>query len=127
MRLYTVHTRPWATDGDYLFVKEGFCWPAAAFPVLWALWQRMWLEALVICSVEAALGAGIALMGMDIVSSLAIQTGLHALLGIIGNDLHRQALRRRGMIEEGVVAGARRDAAELRYLSERARTAEPLV
>ena len=24
MRLYTVYTRPWATDGDYLLVKEGF-------------------------------------------------------------------------------------------------------
>lgn len=127
MRLYTVYTRPWATDGDYLLVKEGFCWPAAAFTVLWALWKRMWLEALAICSVEVALGAGLALIGMDVVSSLVIQTGLQVLLGIIGNDLHRQALRRRGMVEEGAVSGEGRNSAELRYLSERIRTEEPLV
>lgn len=119
MRLYTVHTRPWTADGDPVLVKEGFCWPAAAFTALWALWHRMWLEALAILSVAAALGVGLAFVGIDVVSNLAIQTGFQALLGVIGNDLLRLALRRRGLVEEGVVAGERRDAAEFRYLSAR--------
>ena len=125
MRLYTVHTRPWTADGDPVLVKEGFCWPAAAFTSLWALWQRMWLEALAILGVEVALGVGLAFVGIDVVSILAIQAGFKVLLGVIGNDLHRLALRRRGLVEEGVVAGERRSAAEFRYLSARAGAAGP--
>ncbi len=125
MRLYTVHTRPWTADGDPVLVKEGFCWPAAAFTALWALWHRMWLEALAIFALEAALGAGLAFMGIDVVSNLAIQIGFQALLGVFGNDIERLALRRRGLVEAGVVAGAGRNAAEFRYLSARAGAAEP--
>lgn len=127
MRLYTVHTRPWLADVDPLLVKEGFCWSAAAFTALWALWHQMWLEALAILGVAVALGAGLAFVGIDVVSSLAIQTGFQALLGVIGNDLHRRALRRRGLVEEGVVAGERRSAAEFRYLSARAGAAGPVA
>ncbi len=127
MRLYTVHTRPWTADGDPLLVKEGFCWPAAAFTALWALWHGMWLEALAILGVQATLGVGLAFMGIDAVSNLAIHLGFQALLGVIGNDIQRQALRRRGLVEEAVVAGERRSAAELRYLSARAGAAGPLA
>ena len=49
MPLYTVHAPP-TLPGDgapdpmgYVFVKEGFCWPAFFIADLWLLFRRMWI------------------------------------------------------------------------------------
>ncbi len=125
MLIYTVHTRPWSATGDPVLVKEGFFWPAALFTVFWALWHGMWVAALVIFVLIAALGAGLALVGADPVSNAVIQVGIQAVLGIVGNDLRRRNFARRGLVEAGVVAGRRRDDAEFRYFAARAGTSVP--
>ena len=45
MRYYTVHAPPDepAAPERFVFVKDGFSWPALFFPVLWILWHRLWL------------------------------------------------------------------------------------
>ena len=49
MALYTVFApppEPGETAPDpvrFVFVKDGFCWPALFIPELWLLFRRMWL------------------------------------------------------------------------------------
>src|SRR3972149_6340844 len=49
MTIYTVLSPPAETgsagpDPDsFVFVKEGFCWPALYITAIWLLWRRMWL------------------------------------------------------------------------------------
>ena len=55
MRMYevlerTVDPRKGAA-GDFVLVKEGFCWPALLFGPLWALYHRMWVVAAGLVSV----------------------------------------------------------------------------
>ena len=58
MRFHTIHFPPIKTSSlgadkiplgyqieNILVVKEGFCWPALLFTMLWAIWQRLWLVA----------------------------------------------------------------------------------
>jgi hypothetical protein len=61
MRVYTVHIHPRRRDADGLgdrdvvLVKEGFCWPALFFSVIWAIWKGLWLVALLFLLLQAAL------------------------------------------------------------------------
>ena len=58
MRLYTVHQNPDPLSGnDLVFVKEGFCWPAFFFPMLWPLWHRLWLVALMVLVITGVVDA----------------------------------------------------------------------
>ena len=48
MTIYTVLAPPEAgsagPDRDrFVFIKEGFCWPAFFFAAIWLLFRRMWL------------------------------------------------------------------------------------
>ncbi len=45
MRLYSVHAPPEEplAPERFVFIKEGFSWPALFLPVIWMLWHRMWL------------------------------------------------------------------------------------
>ena len=58
MRVYTVHLRRHGLmpERDLVLVREGFSWWAFLFTSLWALWHRMWWEALGLFAI--VLGAG---------------------------------------------------------------------
>ena len=116
MRLYTVHLRLHGPGRDLVLVKEGFCWPAFFFSVLWALWHRLWLAAALIFAVQVVLSAGLALLGPDPVSQSAVSIGVAVIVGFLANDLRRWALGRRGYMEHGVVLGADVAAAERTFL-----------
>ena len=68
MRSYTLHLPADARPGESLgldralLVRDGFSWPAFAFTVLWFLFHRLWLAALlVLVGLVALAAAGIAL------------------------------------------------------------------
>ena len=113
MRIYTVHQE---TGGDMVLVKEGLCWPALLFTVLWALWHRMWWVALGLAVAAVALEGAAAAIGLDSVSQSALGLGYSVAVGTVAGDLRRRALERRGFHFVGVVCGADREAAELRAL-----------
>ena len=138
MRVYTVHMprrlrRASASRSrDIVLVKEGFSWPAFFFSVAWALWCRLWLVASAGSSAHRGggrRGAGRRL-GADPVTQAAISLALRLVIGLVGNDLKRWTLWRRGYVEGDVVTGEGGDAAERRFFDrhpEIGRGARPVI
>ena len=85
MRVFTVHLRRHGldVDRDLAFVKEGFCWPAFLLSFLWALWHRLWIVAIAILCVEAALSWGLAALSPDPVSRAAVSLGVAVIIGTL--------------------------------------------
>jgi hypothetical protein len=129
MKVFTVHTRPGGLDPDrdVVLVKEGFSWPAFFFSLVWALWCRLWLVALGIFLIEVAANGLLAALGADPPTQAALSLGLAAALGVIGNDLKRWTLGRRGYIESDIVAAPDGDAAEGRFFDGRPDIAAEIV
>ncbi len=126
MRIYTIHLGPTREDGegggavpaerDLVLVKEGFSWPAYLFTVLWALYHRLWLTAVVLFAAAAGLSGALQAWSPDDAISAAVTLGYLLLVGSLANDWRRWGLRRRGYEEAGVVAGVGLDAAEHRVI-----------
>ena len=120
MGIYTVHLRRQGLDPDrdLVLVKEGFCWPAFFFAILWALWLRLWRVALILIAAEVVLGVAMVLAGADSVTQGIGSAGLAAIIGFLANDLRRGTLGRRGFVQVGVVCGGDRETAAHRFLHE---------
>lgn len=116
MKIYSVHVSPTATDGDAELVKEGFCWPAFLFTVLWAAWHRAWWVAAALLVVGIAIVLGMEVLGLGALGKAAVNLGFLALAGFHGGDFLRWSLGRRGYRDQGVVVGDDADAALHRYL-----------
>lgn len=137
MTVYSVYEPP-GSDADIearadriAFVKEGFNWPAFFVPLLWLIYQRMWLELIVFLAVIGALPL---LLGpSDAGREMAgwISVGLTLLFAFEANDLRGWALQRRGYRLSGVVSGPDRIAAERSFftawLPEQARASRRIV
>ena len=123
MRIYTVHIDPISVAGDReaVLVREGFCWPAAVFTVLWALYYRLWGWALILLAVGAGLGAAVGKWSaFDPVVQTAVQIGYVALVGYSASDWRRRSLARRGYVLTDVVTGPTLAAAERRFFDRQA-------
>lgn len=113
------------------FVKEGFSWPALFVPLLWLLYQRMWLELIVLVLLLTLLQwASVAIHGgEDLISWATI--GLIVLFAFEANDLRQAALVRRGYRPLGLAMGRSREAAELSFfdawLPQQEKAARPVV
>ncbi len=116
VRVYTVHVDPTspADDRGAELLREGFCWPAALLTILWTLYHRLWGMTIVLLAVAAALGAAVAVLGLDPLSQIAVELGYLTLIGSHANDWRRRRLARRGYIELGVATGRNLVAAEQR-------------
>ena len=97
----------------YVFVKEGFSWPALLIAELWLLFRRMWIVffayvavALVLTAIDQQVGGPLP----GVFLALA-----HFVFALEGNQLRRWTLRRRGYRLVDVVEGARLYEAELRF------------
>jgi hypothetical protein len=121
MQLYTIHERPGGED--FVVVKDGFCWPALFFTLIWALWCRLWWVALGIAVANGLLGLATRLAGTDELTESALGLALAVIVGLVANDLRRWTLGRRGYDEVAVVAAEDADAALHRYLDHRPRPA----
>lgn len=121
MSLYTVLAPP-PQPGEarpdpvrFVFVKDGFCWPALFIPELWLLFRRMWLVFVLYIAVSLVISA----IGSRIGGPLPwVALGLvHLLFALEGNGLRRWTLTGRGYTFVGVAEG-RYDDAELRFFSQ---------
>jgi hypothetical protein len=118
MRLYTVHQNPDPLSGDDLvFVKEGFCWPALFFPLLWPLWHRLWLVALLVLAASLALEAVTVELGWPDATVGVLTLAGAVLFAAEANDLRRWTLRRRGWRELAVASGRGLAEAERRFFA----------
>lgn len=129
MRVYTVHMRRPALDPlrDVHLVKEGFSWPAFLFSFFWALACRLWLVAVGLLAAELLISGALILSGADAVTQTAVSLGFALIVGLVGNDLKRFTLFRRGYLEVGVVTGSDIDMAERRFWDQRPNLAADLV
>jgi hypothetical protein len=121
MRIYAVYEEAGSpshdADEDVVLVKEGFCWPALCFSLIWVLYHRLWLVAITIVILLA--GSGVALVflrgGESYVALGLIAVAL--VLGAEGNNLRQYFLVSGGHSFSGVVAGRDVPEAELRLFS----------
>ena len=121
MPLYTVFAPP-APAGEtapdplrFVFVKDGFCWPALFVPELWLLFRRMWLVFALYLGASVVLSViGSKVGGPLPWVALAL---MHLLFTLEGNALRRWKLSGHGYALIGVAEG-RRSEAELRFFSQ---------
>ena len=117
MRYYTVHAPDSEYDApdDYLFVKDGFSWPALFVPIIWILWHRLWLILVwYVVFILVVMWAG-RLLNDDIASVVAILGSL--LFAFEANNMRRQALEARGWREVGSSFGKDITEAEARFFT----------
>lgn len=122
MPLYTVHAPSPPSEAiapdplDYVFVKDGFCWPALIFAVPWMIFRRLWLGLLIYLAVVAV--ATIA--GNAVGRPLAVLIILvwHLFFALEANSFRRAKLARRGYQLVGVAEGRRVGEAEVRFFHE---------
>jgi hypothetical protein len=129
MAVYTVHEPPRRNDDPlahterFVFVRDGFSWPAFLFGPLWMLRHRLWLALIVYLIVVTALsGALRAVDAGDAVAAVGLLVAL--LVGFEASSLRRYGLARRHWRNVGVVVGDDLESAERRFFD--AWAAEPM-
>ena len=121
MRRFSVHARSplpervRAEVDQVRFVKEGVAWWGFFFPLPWLLLKGMWLVFALALAVAIAIGVGGDAFGVPALAVTALAFGINLIIGLLGNDLYRWTLRRRGLVDVGPAAGSDRDEAELRF------------
>lgn len=117
MRHYSVHAPSDEPDSPelFVFIKDGFSWPALFVPILWMLWHRLWL-ALVYYIVFVLLIAWTGrLANEDIAVVVAILWSL--LFALEANNIRRLSLEDRGWDEVGSSFGKDITEAEARFFA----------
>jgi hypothetical protein len=121
MAIYTVHEPPLRTGAAtpdperYVFVRDGFSFPAFVFGPLWMLLHRMWLVLLFYIVVSMVLGMAVTVAGASVFVIGCVGFLIALLIGLEAGSLRRFTLRRRGWKYAGVVSGEDREAAERRF------------
>lgn len=123
MRSYTLHLPIDARPGESIgldravLVPDGFAWPAFAFGVLWFLFHRLWIAALIVLAGFLAL-AGIGhLMGLPAGIATLVTLLASWLVGLEASSLRRWTLARRGWPARDAVIAATPEEAEARALN----------
>ncbi|HEX2113257.1 MAG TPA: DUF2628 domain-containing protein [Alphaproteobacteria bacterium] len=115
-KVYTAHVRGrGSVDSDIVFIKDGFSWPAFFFTVLWALWHRLWLFALIVLASGFAVGMISELIDLDPLTDAVVGIAWAALVGYEANDARRRALASRDYDVEDIVLGQNMTQAEHRF------------
>jgi hypothetical protein len=120
MTIYTVLAPPDAgsagPDRDrFVFIKEGFSWPAFFFTSIWLLIRRMWLVFLLYVLAAAAVVFVSAKISPVVIWPIVMLFGF--LVALEANNLRRWTLERRGYRFIGVAIGHRLAEAEFRFFS----------
>ncbi len=109
MITYTAHTKP---GREPILVKEGFSWGAFLFGPLWFATWRAWVPAAVYLLLLAVVGRFLpGRLGLLLLFAAAL------LAGLMGRDLVRCILERRGYTLVHVLAARNEDAALGRLLT----------
>ncbi len=121
MKTYAIYHRSSTPAGvlaepdSAVFVKEGPAWAAIFVPVLWALWNQLWLVMAAIVVLELIL-AGIGhLTSLPASTMVPISLLFNFLIALEGNELRRWTLERRGYRLVGLVTAPSPYEAELIY------------
>ncbi|QEE39783.1 MULTISPECIES: DUF2628 domain-containing protein [unclassified Methylobacterium] len=123
MRSYTLHLPIDARPGESIgldravLVPDGFAWPSFAFGVLWFLFHRLWIAALIVLAGFLAL-AGIGhLLGLPAGIATLVTLLTSWLVGLEASSLRRWTLARLGWPARDAVIAATPEEAEARALN----------
>jgi Protein of unknown function (DUF2628). len=100
-------------------IKEGFCWPAFFFSLLWTLWHRLWIVALGLVAANLVITALVLQIGTNEAVPIIISFSIALMFGFMGNDFRRSKLEKHGYTERGLVMDRTAEAAMRRYLESR--------
>ena len=123
MRSYTLHLPPDARPGEAIgldravLVPDGFSWSAFAFTVLWFLYHRLWIAALIVQMGLIALAGGGILLGLPSGAGLIVTLLFGWLVGLEASSLRRWTLTRRGWPARDAVIAGTSEEAEARALN----------
>lgn len=97
-----------------VLVRDGFHFLAFLLPLVWLLFNRLWVEALTVFAAGALIGGLGSWFGAAAAASV-VSVLLALFIGFEGASLKVAALRRRGWREWGVVEADNAGDAEIRY------------
>src|SRR5690606_28684160 len=120
MRFFTIHERPASRGSDLIAVASGFSWFAAALPLVWFLWHRLWLGLVVYFLLGSLLGLALELAGIAEPAGLVIAVAVSFLIGAMAADYRRWTYARHGWVLRDVVLAENAWDAEQRYIRARA-------
>lgn len=113
MASYVVMESPDRADAAY--VRDGFHVWAFLFGPLWLLWNRLWIEALLVFAAMSLIGVATTLSGAPQVAPW-LSLLLSVFVGLEGPALRLAAYRRRGWKDAGVVIAGNAGDAEIRHV-----------
>jgi ABC-type transport system involved in cytochrome bd biosynthesis fused ATPase/permease subunit len=111
MKVWTAHLHPARPP---VLIHEGWSWGAALFGPFWLLAHRAWVPGVIVLAVVVILN----LLVPNSMRGLLV-LGFFLLLGLLGRDLLRWSLARRGYALAHVVTAQDDDAAFARLLDAR--------
>lgn len=117
--IYTAYVRPGSArpDREAVLIAERFSFGACAWTVLWALYHRLWLAAVVLVAVGAVLGLVFRTLDLHPLVQAATSTVLSVWVGFEGRDWQRARLIRQGWMPAGVVIAPNLKLAEQRFFA----------
>lgn len=120
MAIYVVMEPPAANAEEAsmraVMVRDGFSFIAFIAPLVWLLWHRLWIEAILLFAASVALMVAGEMLDHAFVGA-ALSFLLSLYVGLEGAALRLGALRRRGWREWGAVEAGSVAEAEIRYLA----------
>ena len=128
MKLYRVMERIDEEGGgmaETKFVAERFRWFAFLVPVIWLLFQRLWLTALLVFLLVFAIGFVLPYFGFHNAFSVLCSLAVGLIIGLESTGLAVSSLEKRGWAEVGIANGETIDEAELRWFGRRMTEANP--
>ena len=106
MRIYLVHISTKVDERKQMpiILRDGFSCPAFLFTAVWAVWHKLWKQAVMIILIWVAGGSFLHYLGAaDFLYFLAF-LGFALMVGFIANGFLSKALCRRGFQLVGLVA-----------------------
>ncbi|WP_162787146.1 DUF2628 domain-containing protein [Notoacmeibacter marinus] len=127
MRVYRVMERQVSADEpvETRFIAERFRWLAFLLPVVWLLFQRLWLTAFLVLALGFALGLALPRLGFGEGYVLICGLALGLIVGLESTGLIVSGLEKRGWHEVGAATGDTIEDAETRWFAGRSRETNP--
>ena len=129
MRFHTIHlpsvnlihhpinTNPlWHQIDEVVAIKEGFCWPAFLFSMIWAIFYRLWIYVFYLVLINSIFFILIFQLAENHFVIIFSLMGVLISFGYIANDARRSNLRKKGFFEQIIVIAPTKNTAIRRYL-----------
>jgi hypothetical protein len=120
MAIYTVHLPDSGNVEHARFIREGASVFALILPLVWLIWQRLWLALTGYVAVLVAVSATAIYAGETIAGLLSLVPALF--LFVEGNQFIRRRLERAGWQFAGVVDATSAVDAEIRYFGQQSQS-----